>query len=413
MSDKNAPDQKPNIACPDLISELTKLCYKAIREERYVGHAVFKELTTEQLTELVQTLNLKFNPQNVEVVPSLICPGGKFVRILQMQPLDVFDAFKKACEICEEITTGNKGEPLPLPLKISSNHFFSISDLEFFSLFWELKVMLKTLSVNYSKPRDVGYIYITKEDYKITNAGLYGSMPNDAVKFPLPGISKETPFWLDLDVKRRLSEHLSAGLPLELFMYRAMVLDSATQASLEPMLESINAALTPYVFKWGIKNDGNGMQRILVIDLPSATRMKFKKVDVDAPESDLDRTDPSATADNWKPSDGYIEKPDVSEEGSLQINPPKADRETFIRGVNNLSSELDYYLLGGDKPKSMETFRRLVPTKAPVDNPHAIAFYVNGVSKNQCMVLCDLLTAGGWKNTLTSLNGELMLILEL
>ena len=395
MSNETTVDQKRSAA--KYIEQLTMLCYKSIQhvqpaKKSYVSHELFKDLTTEQLVEVVQLINPKFNRLGLYVMPSLIWLEGELTRVLTVRSSKEFNFFLKACEMYEEITTGNDGKALTLPLKISTNHFRTISDLDFFGIFQELKFRLKPLTVEYVRCDGIGFIIITEGDCKITNTTGYGSMSknNDSlgrkgsmeIQTLITNLIREckhsieagkrlyslTFKTLDSSELKEISNSISKAIvwtgykvvpTLEVkdnVVTRALVvrkLDTfnafetacplvekiigdlkanalelpleVTASELEvedasdfyDMYQELRHELNPLVVELTIIGD---TPRILITPQPhSSVAVKTSdrivintaETTVDASERDLEETNPNVPPKQWKPSDGFMESPDM------------------------------------------------------------------------------------------------------
>lgn len=175
---------------------------------------------------------------------------------------------------------------------------------------------------------------------------------------------------LENGVKESLHAFLNTELDPKMFHYTSLGLDELHPDLLDQTLSNLNIKLAPYVLKWSSRNLSGMSHRALVLDLPG------------------------------------VKEP---EEETLQIKSLKADRVTFIGEINEAITELDYYLLGGVKPKHIKA--HLTPAKATTDDKQILKFYINELSRKQCEVLCTVLMANNWEVTLGTLNDETTLTL--
>lgn len=177
---------------------------------------------------------------------------------------------------------------------------------------------------------------------------------------------------LENGVKESLHAFLNTELDPKMFHYTSLGLDELHPDLLDQTLSNLNIKLAPYVLKWSSKNLSGMTHRALVLDLPEVKG---------------------------------------SNKEYLQTTRFKANRDTFIAGINEVISELDYHLLGGVKPKHLNTHARLTEIEPTTFDSSPLAFIVNHLSKKQCDVLCDALMDGGWGISLGEVHGKTTLTL--
>ncbi len=388
MSNETTIDQK-RIAV-NYINELTTLCRESIQSAGYVYHNLFKELTTDQIVEVDQTVNSNFRRLGLKVVPTLIFKDGVGRRVLKVQKLKTFNAFEAACPLIEKIVNGLKANTLELPLEVTASELEVEDASDFYDVYQELRHELSVFVVELTIIGDTPRILITPQPHSsvavktsdrivintaettvdASERDLEETNPNVPPKQwkPSDGFMEspdmhDTPIETDLNLK--LHEHLEAGFNLETFEYHTHILDTLRGTTLDMVLTSVNNYLSPRVFKFNTKEVEGVMRRTLVLDLPEETV-------------------------------------------ALQVKSLKSDRITFINGINEIIDELDYYLLGGDKPKHMETSPRLTEVYPEGSRKDYLVFHFDKLSLKQCEVLMYRLQSKGWGASLREHDSHVM-----
>ena len=520
MSDETIIMQKLSVV--NFLKELTELCQESIQSDGYVYHDRFKELTTEQLVEIIQAISPQFNGSNLTVVPTLVFKDNFATRVLKVQSLNTFNSFATAQTLVDNIISDLKAGTIKLPLEITVSEL-DIEDVsDFYDVYQELRHELNVLVVELTIIGNTPRILIPSFEVVSNNVdvGSYTATVTKSLEETNPNIPlntwkpsdgfMESPMTHDISVeaelKLKLDKHLNAGLDLETFEYHTYVLDTLRGITLNMVLSSVNDQLSPHVFKFNTKEVDGVIHRTLVLDLPDfdktykesiagvqgvkANNVKGNdgsigligpKANGEAPvlsgpkpknvfgpnveELELDvhykltplengvkeslhaflntELDPkmfhytSLGLDELHPDlldqtlsnlniklAPYVLKwssrnlsgmshralvLDLPEETvALQVKSLKSDRITFINSINEIIDELDYYLLGGDKPKHMETSPRLTEVYPEGSRKDYLVFHFDKLSLKQREVLMYRLQSKGWGASLREHDSHIM-----